>query len=285
MMHANPTQSLESLLAAGTAELAETSNSARLDAELLLAQALDRPRSYLRAHAEDAAGTAAATFAALIAARRRGEPVAHLLGEREFWSLPLRITPDTLIPRPDTEVLVERALVRLAPQRSALALDLGTGSGAIALALASERPRAQILATDRSAAALAVAESNRQRLGLGNVQFLESRWFANLQPDRFELIVSNPPYVADDDPHLAQGDVRFEPRSALTAGPDGLDDLRAIVAEAPRWLSAAGWLLVEHGFDQADAVTRLFAAAGFTQIASHRDYAGQPRLTEGQWPG
>lgn len=285
MMHANPTQSLESLLAVGAAELESSSPSARLDAELLLAHALDRPRSYLRAHGEDPAGPAAAVYAELITARRSGKPVAHLLGEREFWSLPLKVTADTLIPRPDTETLVARALTHLDIGTPALVLDLGTGSGAIALALASERPDARVLATDRSPSALAVAQDNRQRLGLDNVQFRESHWFAALEAANFDLIVSNPPYVAENDPHLRQGDVRFEPRDALSSGPDGLDDLREIIGAAPRWLRAGGWLLVEHGFDQADAVSGLFVRAGFGNVASHRDDAGHRRLTEGQWRG
>ena len=273
---------IEALLAA--AELPD-SPSSRLDAELLLAHVLGKPRSYLRTWPErepDAAQCAA--FAALLERRRNGEPVAYLLGRQGFWSLELEVAPHTLIPRPDTELLVESALA-LGPAGPARVLDLGTGSGAIALALASERPHWQLLGVDRVAEAVQLAERNRARLGLGNARFAASQWFSALGGERFALIVGNPPYIAADDRHLGEGDVRFEPLSALVAGADGLDDIRAIVREAPAHLDAGGWLLLEHGYDQAAAVRALFAARGFAAVDSRRDLGGHERITLGRWNG
>lgn len=272
---------IESLLK--EAELPD-SPSARLDAELLLAHVLGKPRSYLRTWPERAVDAAqCAAFAALLARRRSGEPVAYLLGRQGFWSLELEVAPHTLIPRPDTELLVESALA-LGPSGPARVLDLGTGSGAITLALACERPAWQLLGVDRVPEAVTLAERNRARLGLDNARFAESVWFSALAGEKFQLIVGNPPYIADDDPHLAQGDVRFEPASALVAGRDGLDDIREIVAQAPDHLDPGGWLLLEHGFDQAEAVRALFAARGFTAVDSRRDLGGHDRITLGRWP-
>lgn len=273
---------IESLLK--SAELPD-SPSPRLDAELLLAHALGQSRSYLRTWPErepDAAQCAA--FAALLARRRAGEPVAYLLGRQGFWSLDLEVAPHTLIPRPDTELLVETALA-LGPGGPARVLDLGTGTGAIALALACERPAWQVLGVDRVSEAVQLAERNRARLGLGNARFVESVWFSTLGGERFALIVGNPPYIAAEDRHLSEGDVRFEPASALVAGEDGLDDIRRIVAEAPEHLEAGGWLLLEHGYDQAEAVRALFAARGFAAVESRRDLGGHQRITLGQWTG
>lgn len=273
---------IESLLK--SAELPD-SPSPRLDAELLLAHALGQSRSYLRTWPErepDAAQCAA--FAALLERRRAGEPVAYLLGRQGFWSLDLEVAPHTLIPRPDTELLVETALA-LGPGGPARVLDLGTGTGAIALALACERPAWQVLGVDRVSEAVQLAERNRARLGLGNARFVESVWFSTLGGERFALIVGNPPYIAADDRHLSEGDVRFEPASALVAGEDGLADIRRIVAEAPEHLEAGGWLLLEHGYDQAEAVRALFAARGFAAVESRRDLGGHQRITLGQWTG
>lgn len=273
---------IESLLK--SAELPD-SPSPQLDAELLLAHALGQSRSYLRTWPErepDAAQCAA--FAALLERRRTGEPVAYLLGRQGFWSLDLEVAPHTLIPRPDTELLVETALA-LGPGGPARVLDLGTGTGAIALALACERPAWQVLGVDRVSEAVQLAERNHARLGLGNARFVESVWFSTLGGERFALIVGNPPYIAADDRHLSEGDVRFEPASALVAGEDGLDDIRRIVAEAPAHLEAGGWLLLEHGYDQAEAVRALFAARGFAAVESRRDLGGHQRITLGQWTG
>ena len=274
---------LQSLLAAATEALSATSDSPRLDAELLLAHALGQGRSHLRAWPERSPTTAQATaFHDLLARRLAGEPIAHLLGVREFWSLALKVTPDTLIPRPDTEQLVEQALLRIATDLPVAIADLGTGSGAIALAIASERPRARLLATDRCPAALAVARANARALALDNVEFREGDWCAGLPAGHFDVILSNPPYIAAQDPHLAQGDARFDPHGALVSGPDGLDDLREIIPGARDCLKPGGWLLVEHGHDQGPAVEALFAAAGYRDIRDHADLAGKPRVTEGR---
>lgn len=258
------------------------SPSPRLDAEWLLAAALGKPASYLRTWPErEVSEAVAARFAADLARRRAGEPVAYILGRQGFWSLDLEVAPTTLIPRPDTELLVESALALL-PATDAAVLDLGTGTGAIALALAAERPAWQLTGVDRVAEAVALAERNRLRLGLGNAAFLQSDWFFALDGRRFDLIASNPPYIAADDPHLARGDVRFEPASALVAGADGLDDIRRIVAEAPRHLKAGGWLLLEHGFEQAGAVRALLATRGFVEVHSRRDLGGHKRISLGR---
>ena len=271
---------IQSLL--DSAEL-PASPTARLDAELLLAAVLGKPRSYLRTWPEHEPGAEQlAAFAALLERRRMGEPVAYILGHQGFWSLDLEVAPHTLIPRPDTELLVETAL-QLAPATPQRVLDLGTGSGAIALALASERGGWQVIGVDRIAEAVALAERNRQRLKLGNAEFLQSSWFDGLAGERFGLILSNPPYIAADDRHLGEGDVRFEPVSALVAGVDGLDDIRQIIAQAPRHLQAGGWLLLEHGYDQAEAVRELLAAAGFTAVDSRRDLGGHQRISLGRW--
>jgi release factor glutamine methyltransferase len=221
-------------------------------------------------------------YASFLERRRSGEPVAYILGHQGFWSLDLEVAPHTLIPRPDTELLVETAL-QLAPATPQRVLDLGTGSGAIALALASERGGWQVIGVDRIAEAVALAERNRQRLKLGNAEFRQSSWFDGLAGERFDLILSNPPYIAADDCHLGEGDVRFEPLSALVAGVDGLDDIRQIIAQAPRHLQAGGWLLLEHGYDQAEAVRELLAAAGFTAVDSRRDLGGHQRISLGRW--
>lgn len=270
--------SIESLLT--TAELPD-SPTARLDAELLLAAALGKPRSYLRTWPErelDAVQQAA--FSESLARRRAGEPIAYILGQQGFWSLELEVAPHTLIPRPDTELLVETALALL-PATAASVLDLGTGTGAIALALASERPAWQVSGVDRVADAVALAERNRARLGLGNARFCASHWFSAVAGRRFQLIVSNPPYIRADDQHLAEGDVRFEPSSALVAGEDGLDDIRLIIEQAPDYLEPRGWLALEHGFDQAEAVRALLQARGFTAVESRRDLGGHERISLG----
>lgn len=261
------------------------SDTPRLDAELLLAHVLQKPRSYLLTWPERELSAEQLTqFETLMARRQQGQPVAYLLGEQGFWSLALQVSSDTLIPRPDTERLVEVAL-ELGPQRPAQVLDMGTGSGAIALALAAERSQWQLTGVDRMPGAVALAEANRARLGLPNARFLLSDWFSAVADQRFALIVSNPPYIAADDPHLQQGDVRFEPASALVSGIDGLDDIRRILSAAPDYLEQDGWLLLEHGWQQADAVARLLTQRGFAEVQSWRDLGGQQRVTGGRWHG
>ena len=255
------------------------------DAERLLAHATGRSRGALYAHGDAPLGEAEqAAFEGLVARRLQGTPVAYLVGRQGFWTLDLRVTADTLVPRPETERLVELALERLPATAPADLLDLGTGSGAVALALASERPQARVLATDASDAALAVAAGNARELGLGNVRFARGDWWSAAGGDRFDLVVSNPPYIADADPHLARGDLPGEPRAALASGPDGLDAIRMIVAGAPAHLRPGGWLLLEHGRDQGPPVRALLLAAGFREVATATDLEGRDRVTSGCLP-
>lgn len=255
------------------------------DADLLLAHALGRSRAWLLAHGGDAVAAAdAAGFAALVERRAAGEPVAYLTGSRGFWSLDLAVTPATLVPRPETESLVELALERIPRDAEARIADLGTGSGAIALAIAKERPRARVVATDASAEALSVARDNAKRNAIGNVEFRHGDWFAPLEGETFDLVASNPPYIALGDPHLRQGDLRFEPATALSSGSDGLDAIRTIARDAPAHLRAGGWLLLEHGWEQGEAVRALLREAGFVQIATERDLEGRDRVTLGRQP-
>ncbi|HUE93187.1 peptide chain release factor N(5)-glutamine methyltransferase [Pseudomonas sp.] len=271
---------IESLLNA--ADLPD-SPTPRLDAELLLAHALGKSRSYLHTWPErELEAEQLERYQAAIVRRQAGEPVAYILGQQGFWSLELEVASHTLIPRPDTELLVETVLALL-PATPATLLDLGTGTGAIALALASERPAWRLTGVDRVPEAVTLAERNRARLKLANTSFVASHWFSALDGQRYQLIVSNPPYIAADDRHLAEGDVRFEPSSALVAGADGLDDIRLIIAQAPDYLEAGGWLLLEHGFDQALAVRELLNARGFSAVESRRDLGGHERISLGRF--
>ncbi|ELQ6061628.1 peptide chain release factor N(5)-glutamine methyltransferase [Cronobacter sakazakii] len=259
------------------------SESPRRDAEILLAFVTGRTRTFILAFGETALTDDELTrLDALLARRAAGEPVAYLIGQREFWSLPLEVSPATLIPRPDTECLVEQALARL-PATPCRILDLGTGTGAIALALASERPDCHVTALDVIPEAVALAKRNAQRLGIDNVTILQSHWFSALTDVRFSLIVSNPPYIDGDDPHLSQGDVRFEPKSALVADDAGLADLETLVTEARRFLEDNGWLMLEHGWQQGEAVRELFTRAGYQGVETCRDYGGNERMTLGHY--
>lgn len=272
------------LLRAAAEQLAAVSDSPRLDAEILLAHAAKRTRAWLIAHVNEA--PAAEThdhFRTLLARRLQGEPIAHLTGEREFWSRRFRVSRDVLIPRPETEHLVEAALELLAPDARAGIADLGTGSGVIAVTLALERPACRILATDLSAAALAVAAENARALGAANVEFRRSDWFSALGEERFRVIASNPPYIAAADPHLERGDVRFEPALALVSGDDGLAALRTIVAGARYHLESGGWLVLEHGWGQSAAVARLLHEHGYKAVAYREDLAGIARVALGRY--
>lgn len=277
---------IQKLLTDAAQQLADVSKSPRLDAEVLLAAALERPRSYLLAWPEQVPASEQATrFATWLNRRRMGEPVAYLTGWREFWSLELEVTPDTLIPRPETELLVELALKRLPLDNSSHAADLGTGSGAIALALAAERPQAFLVASDYSRAALTVAQRNARRLKITNVEFREGDWCAPLAGECFDLIAANPPYIATTAPHWQEGALRFEPPAALVAGVDGLDALQTIITQAPSCLKSGGWLVLEHGYDQGEVVPALLREQGFIEVSDHRDMAGCPRVACGRWAG
>lgn len=279
-----PIQTCRQLLAHAAGQLAAISESPQLDAELLLSRALDRPRSHLRAWPDKQPDDEQrAQFETLLARRLLGEPMAYILGEREFWSMNLQVNADTLIPRPDTEILVEAALQRIPNERPCRVIDMGTGSGAIALALKQERPLADVCASDASALALQMARNNAKHLGL-DIEFIEGNWWSPLNGRQFDVIVSNPPYIADADEHLRSGDLRFEPQSALAAGTEGLDDLRILVEGAPRHLAPGGWLLLEHGHDQGDAVRELLLAANLEQPGNRRDIAGHIRVSFARLP-
>ena len=260
------------------------SDSPRRDAEILLGHVTGKARTWILAFDETVlTAEQLAELEALLARRANGEPVAHLVGQREFWSLPLFVSPATLIPRPDTECLVEQALVRL-PQTACRILDLGTGTGAIALALASERADCKVTAVDFMPDAAALAARNAAHLALNNVTVLQSDWFSALKGQRFAMIVSNPPYIDETDPHLAEGDVRFEPRTALVAADQGLADLAHIIREGRQYLLPNAYMLLEHGWKQGEAVRALFNEAGYLDVETCRDYGDNERLTLWRWP-
>ena len=257
----------------------------KLEAQLLLERVLTVNHAWLITHADDKINSEThQQFEALIQRRISGEPIAHILGEREFYGLAFKVTPDTLIPRPDTETLVEAALAKISPSETTRILDLGTGSGAIALAIAKHRPNANVIAVDASQAALSVAQENAKALNIHNVQFLLSDWFSTLTNQHFDVIVSNPPYIEQDDGHLKQGDLRFEPISALASGEDGLDDIRQIILDAFAHLKPKGWLMFEHGYNQAKSVSVLLASAHFSSIETLKDLGSNDRVTFGQKP-
>ena len=256
--------------------------SASIDAQLLLAHALGVTRTRALTHLERVPDPLEAQrYGSLIERRARGEPLAYILGTKEFWSLPLTVGPEVLVPRPETELLVERALALRAEPAGRVA-DLGTGSGAIALALALERPQWQVVATDISADALVTAKANAVALDLGRIEYLQGHWFTPLRGRSFNLIVSNPPYVAENDPAMQDPALRHEPRIALTPGVDAYQCLREIIRGAPEHLERDGWLLLEHGADQASEVARELVGRGFRSVRSHRDLAGHERVTEAQ---
>jgi release factor glutamine methyltransferase len=271
------------ILAAAAQALGARVESSRLEAEILLAHVLAVDRAAVLAHPQDEIPADEKTrYEALVARRVAGEPVAYLTGVKEFWSMALEVSREVLIPRPETESLVEAALERLPPEKTSRVADLGTGCGAVALAIGRERPRARLVATDLSPPALALARRNLSRWGMKNIRLLCCDWLDGMAPRAFDLILSNPPYVADADPHLRRGDLPMEPRMALASGPDGLDAIRAIVAGARSRLSESGSLLLEHGFDQGPAVRKLLQAAGYREVFTLEDYSGLERISGGR---
>jgi release factor glutamine methyltransferase len=274
---------IATLLRDAAAQLSDSSDSAALDAEILLCLTLEKPRAYLRAWPDrEPEPQQILRFQALLRQRLQGTPVAYLTGRREFWSLDFRVTPDVLIPRPETELLIELSLNLLPKDQPVKIIDLGTGSGIIAVTLAKELPQAEVTATDFSQAALDVAKHNAEQHNAAHIRFLHSDWFASVPAAVFDLVISNPPYIAENDAHLGRGDVRFEPRSALTAPRQGLADIQTIAREARRYLRTGGHLLIEHGFDQEAAVQAIFREAGYDQVQTHKDLSGQPRATYGR---
>ena len=275
---------LEQAIAAGADLLALSSESAKLDAQVLLLHILQEPRSYLFTWPEHAlSDEQQSQFNVFIQRRLKGEPVAHITGLREFWSLSLEVNATTLIPRPDTETLVEQAL-EIALPATAKVLDLGTGTGAIALALGSEMPSWQITAVDRVSDAVALATRNQQRLAINNVHVKQSNWFSELHGEKFNLIVTNPPYIESSDIHLNQGDVRFEPLSALVADDCGMSDIKQIITQSRDYLLSSGYLLIEHGFEQGEAVRHFFKKMAFVNIKTVKDFGDNDRVTFAQWP-
>lgn len=277
-------QRIKSVLNEAARKLADSSDSAALDAEVLLCLVLNKERSHLRAwpdkelHPEDTA-----RFWALIQERLNGSPIAYITGIREFWSRDFVVTPDVLIPRPDTELLIELSLKLIPLDKPVKIIDLGTGSGVIAITLAAERPDANVSATDFSFAALRIARLNANKHRTHAIQFYQSNWLANVPDVRFNLIVSNPPYIAEDDNHLQQGDIRFEPRTALCACDKGLSEIKIIADTARNRLEPGGHLLIEHGYDQQQAVHAIFKDFHYDNVQTHPDLSGQPRVIYGQW--
>lgn len=282
-MMSSPTTRLDACLRQAASRL--PGPDALHEAEILLLHVLGRDRAWLFAHGDAPMTEAAAlAFEALLSRREAGEPVAYLTGSRGFWTLDLHVTQHTLIPRPETELLVELALARLPQEQPVRVVDLGTGSGAIALAIAMERPLASVIATDADPDTLAVASGNARRNGIGDVEFRHGSWYSAVDGSVFDVIASNPPYIAEGDPHLQQGDLRFEPPAALSSGADGLEAIREIVSGAPAHLRPGGWLLLEHGWDQGEAVRGLMSRAGFVEVATVGDLEGRDRVTLGQHP-
>lgn len=273
--------SIKQYIEDGAAILRTVSESPRLEAEILMGLVLRKPRSFLHAWPEERLGMAQAEcYETLLRRRFSGEPIAYMTGIREFWSMPLKVTPDVLIPRPETELLVEKALLRLPEDEALRVLDLGSGSGAVSLAIARERPRAHVIGVDISHAALDVARMNARLQKLANVEFRESDWFDAVRGEKFHVVVGNPPYVAEDDPHLSRGDALFEPRLALDAGPAGMECFRAIIDRAHNYIVRQGWLLLEHGAEQHMPLRRLLEAQHYHDITIHKDAAGHNRVTE-----
>ena len=275
---------IQNALKSATKCLLATSDSAVLDAEVLLSHVLEKPRSHLRAWPEKELPEKEYTkFLQLMDQRQQGVPIAYITGKREFWSRDFKVTPDVLIPRPDTELLIELSLNLMANKPKARLIDLGTGSGIIAITLSAERPDLEIFATDRSTKALTIAKQNATNHQIKNIHFSQSCWFDEIALSKFDLVISNPPYIEDNDPHLSLGDIRFEPESALIAADQGLKDIKTISNQARKYLKASGTLLIEHGFNQQTAVQAIFNSYKYSNIKTHTDLSGNPRVTTGQW--
>jgi release factor glutamine methyltransferase len=274
---------IKKLLATAVNTLTNHSDSPLLDSEVLLGFVLGKPRTYLRAWCDNRLTDQQITaFDALIKLRQQGIPIAYLTGSREFWSRDFKVTADVLIPRPDTELLIELSLELIPKNKPVKLIDLGTGSGIIAVTLAAERPNAHVIAVDASLAALDVAKYNTQYHQLTNIEFYQSDWFSNIPKSHFDLVISNPPYIASDDEHLQQGDVRFEPKTALIAKHQGLSDIKIIADQARHYLKPEGYLLIEHGYNQALQVQAIFNALAYDKVQSYQDLSGQLRVTNGQ---
>jgi release factor glutamine methyltransferase len=276
--------SIKSVLRDAVDMLALVSDSALLDAEVLLCLALNQQRSHLRAWPDKPLQPEQlAAFRTLLEQRQKGMPIAYITGNREFWSRNFQVSPDVLIPRPDTELLIELSLKLIPADEPYKIIDLGTGSGIIAIILAAECPQAHVSATDFSVAALRIAQLNVDKHHINNIQLYQSDWFAGIPDTKFNLIISNPPYIAEDDSHLQQGDVRFEPQTALCAAEQGLGDITIITAAARNYLEPCGHLLIEHGYDQQQQVQALFKDLHYDKVQTYTDLSGQPRVTYGQW--
>lgn len=276
--------SIKSVLRDAADSLALVSDSALLDAEILLCLALNKQRSHLRAWPDrPLLPEHLAIFNGFIEQRKKGIPIAYITGNREFWSRDFQVSPDVLIPRPDTELLIELSLKLIPADEAVKIIDLGTGSGIIAITLAAERSHAHVIATDFSLAALRIARLNADNHHIDNIQFYQSNWFTGVPETQFNLVVSNPPYIDEDDSHLQQGDVRFEPRTALCAAEQGLSDIKIIAAAARNHLKPGGHLLIEHGYNQPQQVQALFKDLHYDKVQTYTDLSGQPRVTYGQW--
>lgn len=276
--------SIAQLLEQAAQSVQATSDSAMLDAEVLLCHCLQQTRSYLRAWPErQPSSSQLAEFLGLVKKRSLGLPVAYLTGRREFWSREFLVSPDVLIPRPDSELLIELSLEILPPNQACKIIDLGTGSGILAITLAAERPQAEVIGSDISSGALTIAQRNADCLATTNVRFQQMCWLDDQDETGFDLIVSNPPYIAEDDPHLRQGDLRFEPQSALVSANRGLRDIEIIAEQSRRHLRVGGHLLIEHGYNQLEAVQAIFSHYGYAHVTTQRDLSGNPRVTSGVW--
>ncbi len=275
---------IQNCLATATQQLRSVTDSAILDAEILLCHALNKPRSHLRAWPEKQLQSAEYTqFLSLLDQRLQGLPIAYITGHREFWSREFKVSSHVLIPRPDTELLIELSLTLLKHQPNSQIIDLGTGSGIIAITLAAEIPSCSITATDISEEALQIARENAQAHQTGQIHFVHSNWFEKINPQLFNLVISNPPYIARDDIHLSQGDVRFEPASALISKDQGLKDITTIACQATQFLTANGTLLIEHGYNQKNEVQHIFKSLTYSKVTTYNDLAGNPRVTSGVW--